>query len=117
MSQEHPNILYVGSPDQGEALLAAVEPDDWYVYLPTEMLETLAMYVTYSPDVTVIDLSNGSKVAAAVYRHLRSIDASPMLVLTDEVMPDAYTLASNSTTSDIIEAVREITQGEPELMP
>ena len=78
MSREHPFILYVGDIEAGRALSAAAEAWGWYVLLPHDDLETLAMYSVYYPDVSVIDQT--TNFADEVEFHLRSIEAELILI-------------------------------------
>ncbi len=84
MSLQHPNILYVGNVAAGKVLLQTVTPDGWWVYQPSETLEALGIYITYLPDITVIDASVQPDFTGEVYEHLRSIQAQPLLVLTND---------------------------------
>lgn len=81
MSLQHPNILYVGDPENGRAFAQSVQSAGWWVHTPQDTLEALGMYVTYMPDLTVIDLSTQPDFTAEVSNHLRSIDACPLLIL------------------------------------
>jgi hypothetical protein len=88
MSRQHPNILYIGGQDRGQALLAATQPDGWWVYLPADLLEALGMYITYFPDAVVIDTTTTPEFASAAYHHLRSVAARPLVVITDDPLWD-----------------------------
>lgn len=75
-------ILYVGTPDAGREFAAAAEACDDYAYLPDSLMQALGMYITYFPHVIVIDMA--CDYAAEAYKHLRSVDAAPIFLLTDE---------------------------------
>ena len=75
-------ILYVGQREAGLALAEVVEAEGGYVYLPQTMMEALGMYITYMPQVVVIDGRVGW--ASEVLNHLRSVDARPIVLLTEE---------------------------------
>jgi hypothetical protein len=68
----------VGGGECGELLSAAAEIRGWYVLLPQDELEALAMYCVYYPDICVIDWH--VDFADEAEFHLRSIDAALMLV-------------------------------------
>lgn len=89
MSAQHPFILFVGNPGRGEDLLNRVESLGWWVYLPEDDLEALGMYITYAPDVVVLDAEAAPEIAANVYHHLSSVHAAPLLVLTSDSTWDA----------------------------
>jgi hypothetical protein len=82
MSQEHPNVLYIGDYDCGQALQARA--NHWHLYLPQDTLEALAMHVFYCPDITVIDTVAKCHTGTEVYFHLRSAEARPLLILAHE---------------------------------
>jgi hypothetical protein len=90
MSMEHPNILYVGDVERGRALRATVESLGWYVYQPADVMEALAMYIQYMPDITVIEASPRYTTAFEAHYHLGSVGARPVLVLADETQPEAW---------------------------
>jgi CheY-like chemotaxis protein len=79
MSKEHLFILYVG--DDGQVLAEVAESRGWYVLLPHDELEALAMYTIYFPDVILLDIR--SDFADDVHFHLHSVGAHPMLWLGD----------------------------------
>ncbi len=82
--KNNPIIIYVGDPRGAEALRGAVEARGWHLLLAREMLEALAMYAFYFPDLYVLEDSLGSTVAREVAYHLRSVGAEPLLILSDE---------------------------------
>ena len=75
MSKEHLFILYVG--DDGQDVAEIAESRSWYVLLPHDDLEALAMYTIYFPDVVLLDVR--SDFADDVDFHLRSVGAYPIL--------------------------------------
>ena len=79
---ENSLILYVGKREAGLALAALVEETDGCVYLPETLMQALGMYITYFPQIVVIDPS--VSYGRETFEHLRSVDAKPMILLTDE---------------------------------
>ena len=77
-------ILYVGDRARGDCLRTALQQRGWEVYVPTEMLEALGLYVFYSPDVVLIDAGGEVPWGWSVYQHLHSIQADVLLVIADE---------------------------------
>lgn len=73
-------ILYIGTPEKGQALAVQVEAQGGCVYLPEHLMQALGMYITYMPQITVIDMAVGW--AQEAYDHLRSVDAEPLVLLT-----------------------------------
>jgi hypothetical protein len=86
MSKEHPFILYAGPVEGGQLLSAAAERRGWYVLLPEDDLEAMAMYSVCYPDVSIID--RGVNFADEVEFHLRSI-AAPLIAL-EQNLPLQY---------------------------
>jgi len=112
MSSEHPMILFVGHPEQGAQLLEAVEPLGWWVYQPQTATESLGMYVSYLPDVVLMDAETAPDIAEEVYYHLASVLAEPMIVIGgDELWSDRVThhLSADVNVEDIIAGVGEAT--------
>jgi hypothetical protein len=97
MSQEHPNILYVGGFERGQFLQAKVHARGGHLYLPLDTLEALAMHVFYCPDITVIDTAARCRTGTEVYFHLRSAQARPMLILAQENQLNRWAIPSDST--------------------
>ncbi|MBZ0296051.1 MAG: hypothetical protein K8L99_26055 [Anaerolineae bacterium] len=114
MSFQHPNILYVGGQDTGRAFAQAVKKANWWVHLPTETLEALGMYITYMPDIIVIDLTEQPELTQSVYEHLQSIEASPMLVLAVDPQPGVYNAVPESTPHRLPTLIRTILDQEAE---
>jgi DNA-binding response OmpR family regulator len=120
MSFEHPNILYIGDGEQGGALAQAVESLGWQVFTPATTLDALATYITLVPDIIMIDRVARPVFATEVYHHLRSIEARPLLLLTDPGSrvdwdrSDAtvYVRRHTANHAELIEAVRSIVQRE-----
>ncbi len=115
MSQQHPMILYVGSSDQGTQLLKAVEPLGWWVYQPQNDTEALGMYVSYLPDVVLMDAETMTEIAEEVYFHLASVQVEPMIVVGgDEVWSDRVThhLPTNASINEIIGCIAETTDAD-----
>ncbi|HVU15087.1 MAG TPA: hypothetical protein VHD90_27625 [Phototrophicaceae bacterium] len=90
-------ILYIGGQETGQALAALVERDGGCVHLPENLMQALGMYITYFPEIVVIDLR--VDYAEAAFKHLRSVDASPLLVLTDQRIHEAsiYTIPTDAS--------------------
>jgi len=112
MSDQHPMILFVGHPEQGAQLLEAVEPLGWWVYQPATASEALGMYVSYLPDVVLMDSETMPDVAEEVYYHLASVQADPVIVIgDDEVWSDRVThhLPGDANVESIVACVAEIT--------
>ncbi len=118
MSLQHPLILYVGDAQPGQSLLDVVENAGWWVYQPTETLEALGMYITYMPDAVVINTSTQPDFTGEVYEHLRSIEARPLLVLTDDPAwhsetlraEGVYALAAHTSPEQLKSIIRFVLQ-------
>lgn len=112
MSDQHPMILFVGHPEQGAQLLEAVEPLGWWVYQPQTTNEALGIYISYLPDVVLMNADAVPDVAEEVYFHLASVLAEPMIVIGgDAVWSDRVTHHLSATTdmSDVIGYVADMT--------
>jgi hypothetical protein len=101
-------ILYVGEREAGQALAALVESEGGYIYLPDSLMQALGMYITYFPDVVVIDME--TSYAQQVYDHLRSVDAKPVILLTDERIRIAsiYTLPHDISAEELLSAIERV---------
>ncbi|MCC6804065.1 MAG: hypothetical protein IT319_14380 [Anaerolineae bacterium] len=108
-------ILYVGEREAGEALAARVEQDGGFVYLPESLMQVLGMYITYFPEVIVIDMS--LSYADEIYRHLRSVDAAPIILLTDEHIrsTSVFALPRASSAEAVVEMLERVLQ--PQRVP
>jgi DNA-binding response OmpR family regulator len=84
MSVKYPMILYVGEMAQGQALAQTVARQGWHVFAADDTLGALGLYITYVPDIIVIDAAARPLLATEVFHHLRSVEARPLLVLVDE---------------------------------
>jgi hypothetical protein len=94
MMDSYHGILYVGDAARGRALHEAAAARGWHVYVPTETMEALGIYIFYSPSIVVVEA--GSGFAAEVYRHLRSVEAEPLLILADAAQKKAWSLMATS---------------------
>jgi hypothetical protein len=110
------NILYVGDVERGRALLTAAERQSWYVYLPADLLEALAMQVFYYPHVVVIDPINQPLLALEAYQHLNSVQAT-IIRLTDAVQPpvdaNVHHLPLSADRETILAAVEGVLERQP----
>jgi hypothetical protein len=106
MSQDFPNMLYIGDSQNGLALHSAVESRDWYVYVPKDVMEALGMYVTYCPDIVIIEPTITSDFAKQVYYHLQTVDAEPMLMLDQSPYP--------LSTASLVALIAEMLQSHSE---
>lgn len=84
MNKQNPVMVFVG--ERAESIREQLQPEGWLVYIPTEMMEALAMYVFYVPDVVVIDSKHPD--AYEVHAHLNSIGADNLLVIGEDTAPD-----------------------------
>jgi hypothetical protein len=81
MSQQRLVVLYVGDAETEQWLSSCVEPYEGNVYRADALLQVLGMYISYMPDVVVLDARMAPDLARKVYFHLRTIDAEPILIL------------------------------------
>jgi hypothetical protein len=118
-SLEHLNILYVGERVHGGLLRDAAQVRGWYVHLPSETLEALAMYIFYYPDLVVLDAFSAVNLAAGVGVHLCSIQANSLLLVTDNTQQDQWhdraiaarrAVPSTASGSEVVAAVMELVE-------
>jgi hypothetical protein len=112
MSLQETFIMYVGGTEDGQTIRATAELDGGYVYLPEHMMQALGMYITYLPNVIVVD--SAVSYSEEVIAHLRSVDARPILLLTDKMRPrldGVYTIARETATDNVLEAARQLASG------
>jgi hypothetical protein len=114
---QHPTILYVGDEKRGQSFAMWAEERGWLVHLPQEAMQALGLYVTYWPDITIIDAEAHPEVADEVYFHLRSIHAQPLLVLTHDLNWDAdedvFTASPAMNNYELIETVGDLLDVQP----
>lgn len=119
MTKTNPNILYVGDRETGRELREQVEPRGWWVELADERDEALGVYVTCLPDAVVLDAAFDAQLASDVYHHLRSIEAGPLLVLTEDPCwdyraPDSvYTMLPPTDLDELARFVDDVVQHNP----
>ncbi len=108
-------ILYVGGQEAGQTFAAAAEAHNDYAYLPESLMEALGMYITYFPQVVVIDMA--LDYAAEAFEHLRSVDAEPIFLLTDEYIRSTtiHTLPRGSSAEALLDAIAR--QQQPKRVP
>lgn len=112
MTQQEMFIMYVGEAEQGKMIRATTELDGGYVYLPEHMMQALGMYITYLPNVIIVDAA--ISYSEDVIAHLRSVDARPILLLTDEARPrvdGVYTISRDHGVEKVLEAARQLASG------
>jgi len=115
MSSQHPMILFIGSSEQGNDLLNAVEPLGWWVYQPQTDTEALGMYISYLPDIVLMDAQTMPDIAEEVYFHLASVQVEPMIVIGgNEIWSDRVThhLPANVSINEIIGCIAETTDAD-----
>ena len=111
MSQDQPILLYVGNSDTGQWLASVVEQG--YVYTPAALLETLGIFVTYMPDLVILDAMAAPDLSEQVYFHLQTVGAESILVVDNsaerwESQPGIHILTSDSRT-DLLAAISNLT--------
>jgi hypothetical protein len=112
MTQQDVFLMYVGKSEQGESIRMAAELDGGSVYLPEHMMQALGMYITYLPNVIVVD--SAVSYSEDVIAHLRSVDARPILLLTDEARQrtdGVYTMPRDHSAELVLEAARQLANG------
>ncbi len=108
-------ILYIGNPEKGQALAAVAATQNSYVYLPETLMDALGIYIMFFPDVVVIDMS--MDFAQQAFDHLRSVDAQPLVLLTNERSREAsvYTLPPHISAEALVDALDRF--GAPKRVP
>lgn len=118
MNKQNVFILYVGSQATGNALAQTVASNQWWVDVAEDADTALALYTTESPDIVVIDGADEAR-AAQVYHHLRSINAGPMLVLTNDRQwdyhaPDStYTMLPPTDNAELVSFIQDVLAEAP----
>jgi len=83
MLHERLVVLCVGNEETEQWIASSIEPYGGNVYRATELFEALGIYVTYAPDIVVLDSTTAPDLAQQMYSHLRTIDAEPILIFDD----------------------------------
>ncbi|MBZ0285005.1 MAG: hypothetical protein K8L97_29995 [Anaerolineae bacterium] len=121
MTKQNAFILYIGELEAGRALAKAVEARNWWVDVSDETDEALALYLTESPDLIVIDAVSDDSRAADTYHHLRSVHTGSILVLTNDRVwdfhaPDnLYTMLPPTDTAELVTFVTDVLGEVPAL--
>ena len=77
-------VLYVGDSAKAEALQVATGHRGWYVRHAGDLMTALGIYVIEMPHLILLeDAPEWDDYMGDVYLHLRSVDAAPMILLTD----------------------------------
>ena len=112
MSAESFQVLYVGS--AASRFQACTEPLGWVVNIAQTRMEALGMFIFYLPQAVIVDLPDDSETAQDIYRHIRSVDNTPVLLLngTDSVQLTSVLLdnAAFHEVSRLVEALVQETQ-------
>ncbi len=111
MSAESTRVLYVGEAMSGFSFKNCVEPLGWYVYMPTTRLEALGTFISCVPHLVIVDGVTGSTLGQDVYRHIRSVDMTPVIFVgeTQEQIDEATRLLPADTSlSTLIFAARQL---------
>jgi hypothetical protein len=108
-------ILYIGKPEQGQAVAAAAALHNSYAYLPETLMDALGMYITYFPDIVVIDMS--VDYAQEAFDHLRSVDAEPVVLVGGKPMrsTSVFSVPSHISAEALIDALERF--GKPKSVP
>jgi hypothetical protein len=80
-----PFALFIGDTLTADTLRREIEAGGGVMYHPQSLMEALGCYITYLPNVIIIDMC--APFAAEAYMHLRSVDAHPILLLLDVNAP------------------------------
>jgi hypothetical protein len=118
MSQEAPIILYVGDVEAGQMFLPALQAYGGYAYMSEVVLETLGMYITYFPDLVILNAALNSELIQETYFHLCSVNAAPMIILADHwqlVQSDGRRIPILPPTishADLLVVIRDLIQGQ-----
>lgn len=84
MSKQHPIVVYAGAHKHANALREIVQPCEWMILHPTDMMDVLGMAVFEYPDMIVIEDTPENVDAQEIYMHLRSVGMENILILTDQ---------------------------------
>ena len=107
-------ILYLGNAEAGRALANIAEQRNDYVYLPETLMQALGMYITYFPQIVIIDMS--IDYAQEALEHLRSVDARPIVLLTDQYIrsTEVFTLSPDLSADALMIALEQIEHTQAE---
>ena len=81
-------VLYVGRAIDGETFKACAKSHNWYVYLAETRLQALGTFITYFPDVVVLNATTDPALMEDIYEHIRSVDSTPVVILAVEWATD-----------------------------
>jgi hypothetical protein len=117
MSTQNLIMVYFGSTSRAEALIQLADSEGSYVVHTDDVMATLGQVVVMYPNVIIVD--DTLPGAVDVVMHLRSINISNLLILSDaphlwNIAPETNTviLSSTSSSAAILAAARVLATGE-----
>lgn len=93
MSTQNPILVFSGSSFRAVELTAMATARGWLLLHETDMLQTLGQVVFFYPDIVIIEDADPEQ-AHEVFMHLHSVNAEPMLILTDN--PETWDIARDT---------------------
>lgn len=115
MSTQHPTLLYVGPMDQAATWMGEAYERGMTVFVAQELYEALGMFITYLPDVVVLDTIYAPVLATEATVHLITVthDDTPLVRLMPVTTPTSqheriFELPYPETASDLLDVVSEI---------
>lgn len=92
------SIVFLGSEVMGKTLEAYARHRAGHLWTATEVLQALAFYMFYMPDVVVLEDGANPELTNEVYSHLSSVGAQPLIILSGESEAEAWKDVSDETT-------------------
>ncbi|MEL6148884.1 MAG: hypothetical protein AAFR56_04605 [Chloroflexota bacterium] len=83
MSMEMPLVLHISEYEPSPAVETAARTIQGMVEHTHDLQTALGAYIAYMPDIVVVEAPMGSWLGQESLYHLDSIDARPLVVLTD----------------------------------
>lgn len=114
MAKQHPILLYVGDKTAYENLNSTASAHAWMLTHAEDMRGALAQYVFFRPDMIIIEESD---FAAEAIMHLCSVEAYPIVLLTDDHHPwldqPVYSLPHDIDAFDLAQEIIKLLELDP----
>lgn len=83
MHKLNPTVLHIAEMEPNPLVVEVVARVNGYPIHTDNLMEALAAYTFYVPDVVVVEAPMGSWLGQEALVHLDSVDARPLVILTD----------------------------------
>ena len=115
MSAELVQILYVGNAIAGQTFKECMQALGWEVYLAKSRYQALGLYITYMPDLVILNALTNTALAEDVHYHIRTVESTPIIVLGTQWDADDYAthlVSPYTPLSKLVFLAHELIEGQ-----